>query len=92
MEQIAVGNQGYEKRDDAITAVHGRNNCKGLGWAKNRDKMASPVYIRFHKIIVENKELFFPIFAWCKQQNIETNITHNYLTRIFTNNLTGGPI
>lgn len=92
MEQIALGNQGYEKINDAVTAVHGRNSCKGLGWVDGNRKMASPVYIRFHKVMEEDREVFFPIFTWCKQHDIETTEAHDYLTKIFTRNLMEGPI
>ena len=84
-KQIAVGNQGYSKRDDAITAVHGMQNCQGLGWARGQDRMASPVFIRFHKVVGKNmQDEFLPIFTWCKQENANdsNNCAKNYLTKI----------
>jgi len=96
LEQIVVGDQGYSKRDDAITAVHGMRNCRGLGWG-GESKMASPVFIRFHKVVgKDGQDKFLPIVTWCKQKNVKDtkNCAEKYLTdmkiggiRVFTHDL-----
>lgn len=86
-DQITVGNSGFLKRDDAIKEVHGRRNCDDLGCAKGNKRMASPVFIRFHKVNIEGSEQFLPIFTWCKQEdfNDRNNCAKNYLTSIQNN-------
>lgn len=101
LEQIAVGDLGYSNRDDAIIAVHGEEKCRGLGWVDGRDRMASPVFIRFHKVVDKDGQEFLPIVTWCKQKNVKdtkncakdylTNITVNG-TNVFSHNLKGGPL
>jgi len=102
LEQIAVGEQGYINRDQAITEVHGMSGCKGLGFAFGNERLASPVFIRFHKVM--NKDglhEYLPIFTWCKQNNNKKhyNCAKKYLTDInvsgkavFVNNLKDNPI
>ena len=88
LEQVAVGDLGYVNRDGrggAITAVHGMQNCDGLGWADERGRMASPVFIRFHKVVgKDGRDEFLPIVTWCKQKNVKDtkNCAENYLKRI----------
>ncbi|NMG83438.1 MAG: type III-B CRISPR module RAMP protein Cmr1 [Methanosarcinales archaeon] len=99
-KQIAVGDQGYVNRNDAITAVHGMRNCQGLGWARGKGRMASPVFIRFHKVVGKNmQDKFLPIFTWCKQKdaNDPDNCARNYLTeiggrKVFIRSLEGDPL
>jgi len=101
IEQVVVGDLGYSNRDNAIIAVHGIQNCDGLGWADKRGRMASPVFIRFHKVGEDGRDEFVPIFTWCKQQNADDadNCAENYLkgrkigrTNMFTHTLKGGPL
>ena len=62
-EQIAVGEQGYINRDQAITAVHGTSGCDGLGFAFGNQRLASPVFIRFHKVMDKDGLYeYLPIF------------------------------
>lgn len=84
LEQIAVGDLGSSNRDNAIIAVHGVEKCKGLGWVSKTDRMASPVFIRFHKVGKEDRDKFVPIVTWCKQPNVKdpANCAENYLKRI----------
>lgn len=99
--QILVGKSGYEILEDAISAVHGQRNCKGMGWAAPEGKMASPVFFRFHKVYNEKEsEIFLPVVTWCKQRKIREerygDCALNYLKRmeinnqrVFTNYLSG---
>lgn len=100
-EQIFVGNAGFSTVNDAITIFHGKSNCDGLGWAEKKKRMASPLFIRFHKAHEGNIEKLFPLISWCQQKNVEMRDPDNcalvYLKKmkidgkdIFVNNLNGG--
>ena len=99
IKQIAVGINGFTDRNNAISAVHGKRKCRELGSGKPR--MASPVFIRFHRVIENNQNKYFPIFTWCKQEGVRDNhCAKEYLTnrtnengnRVFTRNLSGTKI
>lgn len=99
LEQITVGNIGYLNGYDAITAVHGRSNCDELGWAKPGDRMASPVFFRFHEVKRNGQIEYLPMFTWCNQDVHDNNCARNYLTgisigqkKVFTENLVGKSI
>lgn len=101
LKQIAVGNIGYMNGYDAIPAVHGKSNCDELGWAKGQNRMASPVFIRFHDAKRMGQVEYLPIFTWCKQKNIpDNNFARNYLVnnilsnqqKVFINTLDGTPL
>lgn len=98
LEQISVGNKSYSNRNNAIRAVHGSSRCDELGWVDRRERMSSPVFMRFHYLGKKNEEEYLPIFTWCKQKNVPNgnNCARNYLTnmsigqkKIFTENLLG---
>lgn len=98
LEQISVGDKSYSNRDYAISAAHGSSRCDELGWVDRRERMASPVFIRFHYLGKQNEEEYLPIFTWCKQRNVpeDNNCARNYLTnisigqkKVFTENLMG---
>lgn len=98
LEQISVGDKSYSNRDNAIRAVHGSSRCDELGWVDRRERMASPVFIRFHYLGKKNEEEYLPIFTWCKQKNVpnDNNCARDYLTnisigqrKVFTENLMG---
>jgi len=101
-EQIFVGNAGFIDRNDAIAKFHGDSNCDGLGWARSTHRMASPVFIRFHKIRLDKVEKFIPVVSWCQQKNVEkdpNNCALDYLKNmlidgqnVFVNNLNGGTL
>jgi len=85
IEQIAVGINGFTERDDAIVAVHGRNRCEELGSGPFR--MASPVFIRFHKIDGDNQNKYLPIFTWCEQEGVyDDDCAIKYLRDIINKN------
>lgn len=102
-EQIFVGNAGFITVNNAITKFHGDSSCDGLGWAEGKERMASPLFIRFHKAHEKNTEKLFPLISWCQQKNVEKRDPENcalaYLKKIningkkiFLNNLNGGPL
>ncbi|MCS7258113.1 MAG: hypothetical protein NZ601_01885, partial [candidate division WOR-3 bacterium] len=62
--QIKVANNSFKDLATALNKVHGSNRCDCLGWAKGDNKMASPVFTRFHKI----KNDYIPIFTYCRQK------------------------
>lgn len=102
-EQVFVGNAGFIDRKDAIAKFHGDSKCDGLGWATGTHRMASPVFIRFHKITTENVEKLIPVISWCQQKNVEIRDPNSralaYLKNmlingqnVFVNNLNGGTL
>lgn len=101
--QVFVGNVGFGNRNDAIAKFHGDSNCYGLGWAQWKKRMASPVFIRFHKVNNENTEELLPLVSWCQQKNVEQrdpkNCALSYIKNmqingesIFVYNLNGGTL
>lgn len=93
LDQIAVSSSGYQDGDQAIQAVHGRGKCKDLGWAMG-GRMASPVFIRFHKVMKNGNDEIVPVITWCKQKGVpNTGCAKKYLTEInLTNSLSGAPL
>jgi len=98
LEQVCVGNLSYFDGGDAIRAVHGRSNCDELGWAIP-DRMASPVFFRFHDVKRNSQVEYLPMFTWCKQDVHDKDCARNYLTnisidrkKVFTENLIGKSI
>lgn len=105
-EQISVGNRSFNKTAGTITAVHGRRNCYGMGWAaekpskKASKRMSSPVFIRFHQTEGAEEDELFPVVTWCKQKYISSHVlkdseyiycVKNFLESIYvTHNLVGG--
>ncbi|NCO68470.1 MAG: type III-B CRISPR module RAMP protein Cmr1 [Nitrospirae bacterium CG_4_10_14_0_8_um_filter_41_23] len=76
LSQIAIGGKPYYgKLDDAVKAVHGKNECTSLGWA-NGGRMASPVITRFHKVSQRNHDSLVPVVTWCHQKLGSKSIPH----------------
>lgn len=100
-EQIFVGNKSFIDID-AIDNFHGDSTCKGLGWAEKKNRMASPVFIRMHKIKKSSAENYLPVVTWCKQDKVNNKDPNNsalkYLKRnidgqrVFERNLNGGSL
>lgn len=64
-KQIAVANNGIGSNvNNALGTVHGKNSCHDMGSAIPR-RMASPVFIRLHKINGE----FYPVVTWSGPKN-----------------------
>lgn len=93
LEQIAIGGNPYSNMDLAIEAAHGNDECKSIGWARNRwkipdfgyeqlkspSRMASPIYTRFH--LLDSKKLV-PVITWCEQNifiKTETKINNQWI-------------
>jgi hypothetical protein len=94
IKQISISNNRYPALyhpiNGAIEAVHGRRNCNDLGKAPdghNQERWASPAFIRFHKIMVNNREQFVPVMTWCKQHGVSTNPPPTCVTNYLRNEL-----
>jgi CRISPR type III-B/RAMP module RAMP protein Cmr1 len=111
LDQISVSDTTYNSlyldtdkkggSKGAINAVHGTTKCHELGWAKplkkgDPNRWASPVFIRFHKVLENQKEVFCPVMAWCEQEEIPASTpscAKTFLQNIgFENSLKGNPI
>ena len=77
----------------AITQVHGNNACDELGFARNNGRLASPVYMRLHKVAANDKEEIYPVVTWSHPSSQPDNCARKWLEGIgFTKYLSGDQI
>jgi len=71
----------------AIQKIHGDSTCDELGYAMNGKRLASPVFLRLHKIQNE----YYPVITWSKPKN--KGCASNWLKKLrFKNYLSGGAL
>ena len=75
---------------EALQKVHGVNRCQELGHIKN-GKLASPVFLRMHKV----KDEFYPVITWATPISPDQpSCARDWLRKTlgFSNYLSGDPI
>lgn len=63
-EQILIADDPRNDFTLALQQVHGSNRCDDLGWARGNNRMASPIFTRFHKV----NNSFLPVITYCPQK------------------------
>lgn len=74
LHQVAVSTRGWNDIENALNQVRGRK-CDELGYARGQDRLASPVFLRLHKV----GNNFHPMIIWSNPSSDKINKARQWL-------------
>jgi hypothetical protein len=86
--QVAVSTRKWNDIDQVLNQVHG-SRCDELGYARGPNRLASPVFLRVHKVGND----FCPVITWSNPSGGKTNKARQWLQSLdFKKYLSGSDI